>query len=589
MTAAGLSAPPAQQVAALVEQARTQRNSAPAQGALAAREAAALARELAPPEAQLWRAKALSQLSVCQRNGTELVAAAQAAQEAAALFAALPEPPPRDHADALVHHGIALTMLGRTGDALALFEAARDISHAAGDAAGEANALLDIAVVANMLGDDDKAVALYRQLLPIYERLGDDYHRASALNNMAYAQVCWGMRQAAAGDTAAAREQFRAAVAGAEAALPLAEATDHPDFVVSCLDTLSAALRELGDFERAQQTLARQLVLTRQLAGRRMEAVTLGNWGEVQRRAGQSAAALATLQQADELFGETQLAEEHATTLLSLVDTYEALGRLAEALATHRRYHALQQRLRADAAQQKLQTLESRLQLERSEAELALSRQRSEELAALNDRLLAADAEREALVQELRRHSTEDPLTGLANRRAFDSRLALEVERARRYRRPLSLALLDVDLFKQINDQGSHAVGDQVLRSIAELLRRHTRPTDLAARLGGDELVLLLPDTELADAVTLCRKLGQQMSRVDWHQWLPLLQPTLSVGVASLDTQAGLAAAEPLLSAADAQLYRAKALGRNRICSATAQWPFWAFAPQASRSGPASG
>lgn len=578
MTAAVAAMAPAaalQRLPALVEQARTQRTSAPATGAQAAHEAVALARGLPPPEGPLWLARALSQLSVCQRNATELVAGAQAAQEAVALFAALPQPLPGEHADALVNHGIALTMLGRTADALLLFEAARDISHAAGDAAGEANALLDIAVVANMLGEDDKAVALYRQVLPIYESLGDDYHRASALNNLAYAQVCWGMRQAATGEAAAAREQFTAAVAGAEMALPLAEAADHPDFVVSCLDTLSAALRELGLFERAQQTLARQLALTRQLAGRRMEAVTLGHWGEVQRRAGQHAAALATLQQADQLFSEIQLAEEHATTLLSLVDTCEALGHLGPALATHRRYHALQQRLHADAAKHKLQTLESRLQLERSEAELALSRQRSEELAALNQRLLTADAEREALVQELRRHSTEDPLTGLANRRAFDSRLALEVERALRYRRPLSLALLDVDRFKQINDQGSHAVGDQVLRCIADLLRRHTRPTDLAARLGGDELVLLLPDTEAADAVTLCRHLGLQMGRVDWHRCLPLLQPTLSIGIARLQPEAGADAATALLSAADAQLYRAKALGRNQICSAAAQWPFW--------------
>lgn len=575
MTVVVAPSSPTQRIAVLVEQARSQRNGAPALGAQAAREAAALARDMNSPEGPLWLARALSQLAVCLRNVTELVAAAQVAQEATALFATLPEPWPREHAEALISQGIALTMLGRAADALALFETARDLSRAAGDAAGEANALLDIAVVANVLGDDDKAVALYRQVLPIYEGLGDHHRRASALNNMAYAQVCRGMRQAEAGDTAAAQGQFTAAVAGAEMALPLAEASGQADFIVSCLDTLSAALRELGQFDRAQQTLARQLALTRQLAGRRMEAVTLGNWGEVQRRAGQTTAALTTLQQADQLFSQLQLAEEHATTLLSLVDTYEALGRLAEALATHRRFHALQQRLRADEAQHKLQTLESRLKLERSEAELALSRQRSEELAALNERLLAVDTEREALVHELQRLSTEDALTGLANRRAFDIRLAMEVERARRYQRPLSVAMLDVDHFKQINDQGSHAMGDQVLRSIAEVLRLHTRPTDLAARLGGDELVLLLPDTELADAVTLCRHLGQQMSSVQWHQWMPLLQPTLSVGIASLDVQAGVAAAEPLLAAADAQLYRAKALGRNWICSAIAQWPFW--------------
>jgi diguanylate cyclase (GGDEF)-like protein len=581
-------------IQALLAQARAQRTSAPAQGALAAAEAAALARKLVDQPFTL--ARALSLQSACLRHDSALVGAAQTAHEALALFAAQPQPlPPEEaqaHATAHVNHGIALTMLGRTADALLAFEAARDISRAAGDALGEADALLDTAVVANMLGDDARAVALYQEVLPIYQSLGDNYHLACTLNNQAYAQVCWGTRLAAAGDTTTAQQHFAQAVAGVQAALPLASRSQHPDFVVSCLDTLSSAQRELGQWAQALATLQQQLAITQTLTGRRMEAVSLGSLGEVQRRMGQLAEAVATLEHADRLFGQMQLAEQHAGTLASLVDAYEAQGRMADALATHRRYHALQDSLRADAAEQKLQTLQSRLLLERSEAELALSRQRSNELAALNARLLAVDQAREALVQELRRHSSEDPLTGLANRRAFDARLALELERASRYHHALSLALLDVDHFKQINDQGSHALGDQVLCAIARLLQDHVRPTDLVARLGGDELVLLLPDTDAEEALALCRSLGQRMAGFDWPRLLPLLVPTLSIGVASLPKPGAApagggpdpSAAGQLLADADAQLYRAKAMGRNHVCSAVGDAPLVLAAAVARRA-----
>lgn len=576
-------------IQALLAQARAQRTCAPALGALAAAEAVDLARTVGHASTL---AHALSMHSCCLRQDSQLAPAAQTAQEAVALFGTVPEPRPEDHAQAHstahVNHGIALTMLGRTGDALQAFEAAREISRAAGDAIGEADALLDTAVVANMLGEDARAVALYEEVLPIYWRLGDDYHRACTLNNLAYAQVCWGTRRAAAGEHDAAQAHFAQAVAGVEAALPLARQSEHPSFLVSCLDTLAAAQRELGHWPQALATLQRQLAITRTLTGRRMEAVSLGSLGEVLRRSGQAAEAVATLEQADALFCEMQLAEQHASTLGSLVDAYEVQGRLADALATHRRFHHLQDRLRANAAQQKLHTLEARLKLERSEAELAAQRQRSQELAALNERLLAVGREREELVEELRRLSGEDALTGLANRRSFDSRLALEVERALRYRRPLSLALLDLDHFKQINDQGSHALGDRVLRTIAQLLRAQTRPTDMVARLGGDELVLLLPDTGVHEALVLCQQLGRRVAAFDWPQMMPLLVPTLSIGVAGLPDAPVAAAraaaqgadhdaaaqAEALLAAADAQLYRAKALGRNRVCSAQGDGPF---------------
>lgn len=178
---------------------------------------------------------------------------------------------------------------------------------------------------------------------------------------------------------------------------------------------------------------------------------------------------------------------------------------------------------------------------------------------------------REALLQDLLAQravlehlSREDPLTGLANRRAFDERLGAEVQRAVTASRPLPLALamFDLDHFKTVNDVHGHACGDAVLRTCAELLHSACRPDDVLARYGGEEFVLALPDTGLDAACALCERLRRAVAGYDWPRLRPGLQVTLSVGVATLSP--GLDAAA-LLALADARLYAAKREGRNRV------------------------
>jgi len=148
-----------------------------------------------------------------------------------------------------------------------------------------------------------------------------------------------------------------------------------------------------------------------------------------------------------------------------------------------------------------------------------------------------------------------DPLTGVANRRAFDESLATYVSRQSRYGEPLSLAILDIDFFKQVNDAHGHVQGDRVLQNLAALLRGAVRDCDLVARFGGEEFVLLMPQTELHAACSLTERI-----RASVQQLLPV---TVSVGLAAAaddDTP------EHLIARADAALYQAKGAGRNRVC-----------------------
>lgn len=158
---------------------------------------------------------------------------------------------------------------------------------------------------------------------------------------------------------------------------------------------------------------------------------------------------------------------------------------------------------------------------------------------------------------ELRRLATRDALTGLLNRREFDRLLADESERARRFSQSLGLVLVDVDHFKRINDSRGHAAGDAVLRSLAERITRLSRAVDRIARIGGDELAVVLPQTDASGALAAA-------SRICGEAKAPGV--SVSAGAAAL---AGAACeSEALLAAADRALYAAKAQGRARAVGA---------------------
>ena len=164
------------------------------------------------------------------------------------------------------------------------------------------------------------------------------------------------------------------------------------------------------------------------------------------------------------------------------------------------------------------------------------------------------------LQKQLLELSTTDPLTSLRNRRAFDERLGEAFEHARRYGRPLSLAIVDVDHFKTINDTHGHDTGDAVLRGVAKMIGSRTRQTDFAARVGGEEFAILLPETALFEALQFGEKLRASIAAEPIvHQ-----RVTVSIGIASFPHSSVPGTAE-LFRAADQALYRAKENGRNRV------------------------
>jgi diguanylate cyclase (GGDEF)-like protein/PAS domain S-box-containing protein len=185
------------------------------------------------------------------------------------------------------------------------------------------------------------------------------------------------------------------------------------------------------------------------------------------------------------------------------------------------------------------------------------------------DDTVRAKAELIALNERLRQLTLRDPLTGLYNRRHMEEALAHEIAVAERKGRQLALIMLDIDHFKLFNDRFGHEAGDVVLREIAGVMARQVRTTDAACRYGGEEFLILMPESDLATAMQRAQRLreGVQSLLLDYHGQ-PLGRITLSLGVAVYPDHADNG--QSLVAAADAALYRAKQGGRNRVEGATA-------------------
>jgi len=167
--------------------------------------------------------------------------------------------------------------------------------------------------------------------------------------------------------------------------------------------------------------------------------------------------------------------------------------------------------------------------------------------------------------EEIYRLTIIDGLTQIPNKRHLVDFLERELARARRHVRPLHLAMVDIDHFKAVNDELGHVAGDTVLRGVAQLLEGDVRRDELAARFGGEEFAIVLPETGLEGAMAICERVREAVAG---HTFIDADRPirvTVSVGLAGVEPEYDV---ERFIAAADRRLYRAKSSGRNRVvCS----------------------
>jgi diguanylate cyclase (GGDEF)-like protein len=178
---------------------------------------------------------------------------------------------------------------------------------------------------------------------------------------------------------------------------------------------------------------------------------------------------------------------------------------------------------------------------------------------------IAKVLDKSLLFQHTKELSITDDLTGLYNRRYFNQRFEREVQRAKRYRRPLSILMVDIDYFKNYNDINGHLLGDDVLKKVAYLIETNLRKADIVARYGGEEFVILLPEIDKPHADQVAEKLRRavELRHFPKEQYQPNKNLTISLGLATLPDDS--TNSRELIEFADRALYRAKHEGRNRV------------------------
>lgn len=194
-----------------------------------------------------------------------------------------------------------------------------------------------------------------------------------------------------------------------------------------------------------------------------------------------------------------------------------------------------------------------------SKNELSLLKKIGQVIARVLDKIL--------LFQHTKELSITDDLTGLYNRRYFNQRYEREVVRAKRYKRPLTVLMVDIDHFKSFNDINGHLLGDEALKKVAMSLESNLRKADIVARYGGEEFVILLPEIDKSHADQVAEKLRRTIEGKSFpkEQYLPNKNLTISIGFATFSEDS--LNAKELLELADRALYQAKTEGRNRVIS----------------------
>lgn len=348
----------------------------------------------------------------------------------------------------------------------------------------------------------DKALAAHEKSVQVMEQAGSLFLTAAARANLARAQE-------EAGDV-------ESAIGNYEKAMKIIEGTDNLYFVSEISRDYAELEVRQNNYEHARDLCESALKIAYQTGAK------------------------------PEIFKAHQL----------LVTIYENLEKYSKSLHHMRRFHAVEKEVHSNEAEAQIHNLRILHEVERKEQENRIYRLKNVELAN-------ALTKAEELQHLLEKQSLEDQLTGLFNRRYLNHQLQLETDRAIRHDQPLSLVLCDLDYFKKVNDHFSHTVGDRVLSTIGKILKSNIRQEDVAARFGGEEFVLLLPQTTGEQARTVCEHIRQAIESYEWSSLAPGLSITMSFGISDL---VSLEDHESMLHDADMRLYDAKNNGRNQVC-----------------------
>ena len=433
------------------------------------------------------------------------------------------------------------------------------------------------------LGTYAEALENLLQALRIADEMNDNKLKSQVLNNLGLLYL--------------KMEDYPQALSYLKKSLDAASDINNPAFEAELLDNICVAYLNLGEYNRALTHSQKGISLFQQSGNRYGEAKALNTSGEIYAAMGHALEAISyyqkSLQISDEINdaqgaarahlligtlkynqGEFKTAEEHMLQALDnaekgqdaaqisrvnylLSQIYREMQNFERSLFHFEQFHDLKETVFNEDMATKIKSLEIMHKVKKTQQDSEIYRLRNVELTREIEERKKAQAELERIV-------TLDPLTNLYNRRHFFELTQKELERSHRYNRPLSVIMLDIDHFKQVNDQFGHLVGDRVIVEVARRIQKALRRIDLACRYGGEEFAVLLPETPVLQAEMVASRLWKLVTKQPTVSGELILKITVSVGVATYQ-HTGEITVDTLLDRADKAMYAAKEKGRNQV------------------------
>jgi diguanylate cyclase (GGDEF)-like protein len=455
-------------------------------------------------------------------------------------------------------NGLAAThhALSDAPTAAELYLQSLDLSRQSGDRETEGQALSNLGVVYLDQGELQRARELFEQALQLCAGSGNTLREAVARNNLGFTHYRLG--------------DYGRSIELSLEARTLALRIGNPKVEASALGNMALAYAALKYWGKALELNAKALELEHTHQNHATASELLVQIGRIWLEQGHLTAAQIYLQEALLKADSIGYRKSQANAHEALVKLYELEKNDTQALHHYKQFHDLTVLGLREQLEQKTTALLVRFQSEQAHQQAEIFRLRNVELVEANQALHKANDDKNRLLGQLQAQAEEltrlvrtDGLTGLYNRRYLQQQLSLAFDTARSEGKLLSVAMVDIDHFKSVNDTYSHQVGDEVLKAVAKVFKESLPGYELIARYGGEEFVIVFPETSLTQAAQTCERLRQTVESHSWQQVHPQLKATISIGVSSLSDEPNH---EKLLHAADEQLYKAKHLGRNRVC-----------------------
>lgn len=479
--------------------------------------------------------------------------------------------------------GVLQRKLGRQDLAIELHLEARTIYEDLGDSMGVAFCLANIGNAYRSLNDLDQALRFHLQALEIKEQMGDAGQIAYSLSRT--------------GGIYGELGHHDKALADLQRATTIYTRIDRHDALLPTLASLADIYAKSGEPARALPFYRRSLELAEETGALFGTAVILSELGPLLIKLGERRQGLAHLERSLELAQQIGSAQLRRDAHLRLYEYYVGENEIDAALEAYIRYSEAKDSMLNEVSLQKIRELEAFYSMESQQRRIRVlqeerhsartigyalvigvllllvvagaalmayrgSRRANRNLLERNQELDQAQSQLGDLNRELESLSRTDSLTGLYNRRGMRERFESEVKRSRRRGKGFAIIMADVDRFKKINDRFGHAAGDRVLVGIAEVLAAVTRGSDLAARWGGDEFLVMLVDTEIDFAPVFANRVRKRVEdlTVEWNG--ERVDVTVTLGVARVDADSTF---DRSLSTVDELLYQGKNSGRNVV------------------------